>query len=104
MDKSIRLACAVIILLFVSGSIVVAEQTKFGNKTYTAASPNENSKPLNHTINPVHLLPGQMLLPGGHVVNISDQEKNVIRRWTVNFRMPKTDSVKEHVNATILST
>lgn len=85
MNKTIKivLSCAVI-LLFIGGSIAAAEQTKFGDKAHTAA---------------IQKGPGQIMLPGGHIINESDQEKNVIKRGTVNFKLPKTDSMKEHMNA-----
>ncbi len=81
----IVISCAVL-LLFTSSSIAAAELTQ--------------NEPLNHTTNTVQLLPGQIMLPGGYIVNQSDREKNVIKRGIVNFTMPKTDSMVVHINIT----
>lgn len=76
MNKPIKIALScTIILLFIGGSIAVSEQTKFENRTDTAVIKNgSKDKQLELTINPVHLLPGQMRTPGGRIVNRTELE------------------------------
>ncbi|SNQ58934.1 hypothetical protein [Candidatus Methanoperedens nitratireducens] len=77
-------------LLFIGGSIAVSEQTKSELKNNTAVTKN---KTLNHPINPVHLLPGQEILPNGVIVNISDLNASIIKSGNVTLSNASTQGM-----------
>ena len=84
LHKSLKIAlyCTVLFLI-IGGIIAVAGQTKFGDKANTAAIQQTPG-------------PGQIIMPGGYIINESDQEKYVIKRGTVHFKLSRTNSTIEH--------
>lgn len=89
MNKPIKIAlsCAVILLLFIGGSIAAVSDQTNSRITNTAIIKNESKyKQLELPINPVHLLPGQMITPSGRIVNRTDLENlSIIKIGTIKL-------------------
>ncbi len=95
--KSLKIALyGAVLFLFIGSIIAVAEQTKFELKTNTTVTQN---KQLNHPINPVHLLPGQAIIPGGRIVNISDLNAPVIKSGNITLSNASTTQGMARINA-----
>ncbi|VVB90381.1 Uncharacterised protein [uncultured archaeon] len=90
--KSLKIVlyCAVLFLFFIGGSIAVSEQTKSELKINTAVTQN---KTLDRPINPVHLLPGQEILPNGVIVNISDLNASIIKSGNITLSNASTQGM-----------